>query len=326
MAKKLSTLIIDAVVNTSQIDQAAQRINSKLSSVGGRSYGGRSAGGSPFSAGITPYGMAASGGGAGGAAAAAAAAAFGAGAGVVAANASGKSTSYRETLGQRSFTRDWKKGKLQMLEEQSAYKRYANAYRVNRKFGGRDPDAGVDLMEAAEEYGAMRRLRYEKEGTLAAVQRGIRRDAYALGPQRRMIKQAWNRASPAQRIGAVGTVATALGTMSALRQNESAMDEYDYIGTGQFEAAKIMRERHGGKNKSIGYFDAATFGANVGHGTLSKMIGGIDDFFKTLTTAAAAAPEILNNPFAAFAVMEQASPSSRSIISSASTSQKRNNI
>lgn len=332
MAKKLSTLIIDAVVNTSQIDQAAQRINSKLSSVGGRSYGGRSAGGSPFSAGITPYGMSVGGGGSGGLAAAAAAAAFGAGAGAIAARGSGKSTGrsdpFRGTLGRRSFTRDWKKGPLQMLEEKSTYLRYANAYRVDRKFGGRDADAGIDLMEASEEYGAMQRLRGQKEGTLAAVQRGMRRRART-APFRAIDRAERSLVRGVSRMG-LGTVAggvvAGLGAISNLKQTEADMDEYNYIGTAQFEAAKQMRLKNSGMNKRIGYGEAFAFGANVGDGAMSKALGGIDDFFKTLVMGAAALPEMITNPFAAFAVMEQASPTSRSIITTASTSQKRNNI
>ena len=73
--KKLSTLIIDAVVDTKGIDRAVGSINGKLKGIGGSGGGGAGAG--QFRAGMTPYGMQFG----SSAGAAAAAAAFGASAG-----------------------------------------------------------------------------------------------------------------------------------------------------------------------------------------------------------------------------------------------------
>jgi hypothetical protein len=52
MAKKLSTLVIDATVNTSGIDKAVSTINNKLKGVGGSNRGGSRDG--RFSAGVNP--------------------------------------------------------------------------------------------------------------------------------------------------------------------------------------------------------------------------------------------------------------------------------
>lgn len=323
MAKKLSTLIIDAVVNTSQIDQAANRINSKLKGVGGSGSGNYGGGrGGAFSSGVVPYGNTILG---SGASSAAAAAAIGAGAAVIARG--NVSRGFAKQTQEMSWRRQKLTDELKSKSVRRAYRSYREAYRTNEMMGGRDFEAAMDLEEAAKDYGAAQRNQRDLESKRAAVQRGMRRRALGTGIRRGMRSAAAGISGIglAKGAGAVSAVALAANQFT---QTEAAMDEYNYIGkSGQFNVAKQIRQRNDAAGtKRLGFSEAAVMGANVGEGKMSKIIGNIDDFFKTSMAIAAAAPEIMTNPFGAFAVMEVASPSSAAMVTTVSSNAKRNNI
>jgi hypothetical protein len=297
MAKKLSTLIIDAVINTSQIDQAANRINQKLGGVGGRAgrggYGGPSGG--PFTGGGTPYGYAAGGGGVGSAAGGAMAAAFGAGAGAVAAtrmaNLRWGSDSNKDM---RSFSRQ--KQKVSNQYEEFAYRDYAKAYRnvdKARAANAKNPhflnqanlmDAEIALEQEAEHYGREKRRTAEANRLYASHQRGARKRAAMALPGRMAGAVSAGIEQAAGGIGSIASMAAVPLAIDRINQAQANLDEYNYIGnSARFNAAKAARERFEGGAKPLGYLEAFALGMNTGGGSyLSNIIEKVDQFGKAV--------------------------------------------
>lgn len=299
MAKKLSTLVIDATVNTSGIDKAVSSINNKLKNVKGS--GGGSGRDGRFSAGVNPLQYV---GGAGGMSSAAAGAAIGA---AIAGKANGAAAAMSATRGAgviwNSEIAQWSGGAREALTMMSPFgpriinrtnklaertrEHHRNAKSMERAAKSAAPSARMELLDSArsERIEASRLNRQRR--ALNTVGTTLGRAAYN-GPFAGLTRGQSNLGGFGGLIGTGGLVG-GLRYMTNFRQNVYGQfnDLDQFVGSPMFDAAKGLRNT-GFANKSgqRTLTQSLLLGARSGNPNKPSILetggGGIQDYYNNM--------------------------------------------
>jgi hypothetical protein len=296
MAKKLSTLVIDATVNTSGIDKAVSSINNKLKSVKGS--GGGSGRDGRFSAGVNPLQYV---GGAGGMSSAAAGAAIGA---AIGGKASGAAAAMNATRGAgavwNSQIAQWSTGAREQLTMMSPFgstiinrtnklaertrEHHRNAKSMERAAKNAAPSARMDLLDSArsERIEASRLNRQRR--ALNTVGTSLGRIGYEAKSMQRSVYSG----GLSGLIGTGGLIAGAR-YMTNFRQNVYGQfnDLDQFVGSPMFDAAKGLRNT-GFANRSgqRTLTQSLMLGARSGNPNKPSILetggGGIQDYYNNM--------------------------------------------
>ena len=296
MAKKLSTLVIDATVNTSGIDKAVSSINNKLKSVKGS--GGGSGRDGRFSAGVNPLQYV---GGAGGASSAAAGAAFGAAMGN---RAGGAAAAMNATRGSgamwNSQIAQWSTGAREQLTMMSPFgstiinrtnklserirEHHKSAKSMERAAKSAAPSARGDLLSSAiEERIEASRLNRQR--------RALNVTGTTLGRYAYEYKSAMRNFRSGGLSGIIGSAGLIGATkyMTNFRQNVYGQfnDLDQFVGSPMFDAAKGLRNT-GFANRSgqRTLTQSLLLGARSGNPNKPSILetggGGIQDYYNNM--------------------------------------------
>lgn len=293
MAKKLSTLVIDATVNTSGIDKAVSSINNKLKNVKGS--GGGSGRDGRFSAGVNPL-QYVGGSGASSVAAAAFGAALGSrgGAASMLAKSAGKGAFYNPEIA------SWSSGAREQLRRLAPFGDYMvnrmerisarirehhkTAKEFEKAARSAAPSARGDLLSAAiEERDAAKSLNRQRDriGRFSS-----RLGAYSY--EARSLRRQFASGGLTGLIGTAG-VAGAVRYMTNFRQNVYGQfnDLDQFVGSPMFDAAKGLRNT-GFANRSgqRTLTQSLMLGARSANPNQPSMLetggGGIQDYYNSL--------------------------------------------
>lgn len=297
MAKKLSTLVIDAVVNTTGIDRAVSNINNKLKGVGGKGVG--TGGDGRFSSGLNSYGMASGGG--------FASAAFGAALG---SSAGGKASDNSKTVRQLGTPFSYNKGELASFRQSNMLSRFLErqgraAFDARNAINWRDSvgfGSGQLNWNSAEEWSSnrARRQRLANVGkAFYGASSGIGM-AYTRGMFSQRIANAFGSGGLLGGIAGVGALMKGYQYISNFAQQQYGQfnDLNQFTNTPFFETARSLKMK-GLTTKPISMSQGMMLGGRYASGgnesnlektglTLQRMLGnsgfGIGAAFQYLTS------------------------------------------